>query len=101
MIIASPIAMKIGFGIKRAFEFAEFKAFKDLSIFLEEGSNLFDQYISLPMCFHASYSNINVAIIFTVHFSMDVNMEEWHLRVQQCPIMKTLMEGTGLEMFRD
>lgn len=53
------------------------------------------------MCFHASYSNINAAIIFTVHFTMNIHMEKRHLRVQQCPVVKTLMEGTGFEVFWD
>lgn len=50
------------------------------------------------MGFHASNAHIDLAIVFTVHFSVDVHMKQRLLVVEQCPVVQGLVEGVVWEV---
>lgn len=91
--------MKIGVCIESARPPLEEMPLENVPIFCEKCSNSFHEWISFPMSFHASDAYIDLAVVFTVHFSVNVHMEQRLLLIEMSPVVQGLVEGVMWEVF--
>ena len=72
---------------------------KNISIFIKELPDFFTNSLVLPQSIDRSNSHINFTVILSIHFPMDVNVEQRQVLVHEGPVVEGLMEGAFREMF--
>ena len=95
----APVAMKGWISIKFARKSFESHISENISIFIKELPDFFTNSLVLPQSINGSYSHIDFTVILSIHFPMDVDVEQRQVLVHEGPVVEGLMEGAFREMF--
>ncbi len=98
MHLATPIPVKIWVSIELAWKPFELQSFENVPIFLEKQPYSFYQNISLPMGLHTSDPHIDLTVALSIHFPMDVNVQQRKFTTSSSPLMQSLVKRTRLEL---
>lgn len=86
--------MQGGLSIDLALKIDEFVAFEYVLVVLEKLPNCLDEMVVGPMDFHRFYPHLDLTVVFSICFAVNVNVEQRLSLPFQSPCMQALMEGT-------
>lgn len=73
--------------VENTIKFSKFETFENGANRCKVSLHLFNDYIFSPMPLDGSNSNIDIAIILSIHFAMNINVEDGSALMLQSPIM--------------
>jgi hypothetical protein len=96
--LTAPVSVQVGICVELALEPFESIAAEDFPLLAKKSLETLDQRVSVPVHLHAENSHINLTVLFSIHFPMDVHMQDRLLLVHQGPALQTLMKGILSEL---
>ena len=97
--LPAPVAMQGWVSVKFTRKSFESHISKNISIFIKELPDFFTNSLVLPQSINRSNSHIDFAVILSIHFPMDVDVEQRQVLVHEGPVVESLVEGAIREMF--
>jgi hypothetical protein len=80
--------MQSRISIKSTFKLSKFQTLENRIKLLEENFKMLEERIVLPKTLYGFYSNIDMTVMFSVKFTMNINMKDRLLFMFLCPGMK-------------